>query len=140
MAIERLDYPNAAEPTASLTFPQGGQQFDDAGSYRLNQEIRRAKDQSPIVQRNGSGRRQQRVTFRLMRISPAGEEHETDIEDLIEFIDTIVGGATNPVDWTDSFGVLRTVRIMNETLSWEYESGSVNDIVVACPLTFEVES
>jgi len=139
MADVKFDYPTTTAPTTTLTLPRGGIMTPDRYVHIINQTIERGKDMTPIVKRHSSGKTQLQFTLRCMRSSAAGEGHETDRADVIEFIDDVVEGASNAFDFTDADGTVRHVYCMNETLDFEFHGFDGSDAIDRCTLLLEVE-
>jgi hypothetical protein len=109
MATARLDYPTAAAPTASLTFPRGSRMQDDTPRISFVQEVKRSLGGAPDVKSYGTARQVIPVTFVFARSS----EVETDLADVMSFLITTLKGAVNACQWTDEDGTVRTVRNMS---------------------------
>jgi len=126
----KFDYPDSSSPTVTITFPRGGSLAKDGYTFGINQVKEETKDGDVIAKKLGSGTAEKLYTVRVKRKS----DTETDIADLVDFIDNTVEGATRTFEWTDSDGTKRTVRCMNDTLQFRYHYGAGDDIVDKCVL------
>jgi hypothetical protein len=140
VADHRFDYPSAAAPSVSLTFPRGGPMVADAPRI-VNHTVttRRTQDGDLLSWARGSGRRVYPYTIRFLMSSAT----ETDLDDVISFIDTTAQWSHNAFDWTDSAGTVRRVRIINDPasgLSFEVFGTSGTATVMSTTLMLEVVS
>ena len=140
MADNTFDYPSAVSPLVTLTFPRGGPIVADAPRI-VNHTVttRRTQDGDLLSWARGSGRRVYPYTIRFLMTSAT----ETDLDDVISFIDTTVCWSLNAFDWTDRDGTVRRVRIINDPssgLSFEVFGTSGAATVLSTTLMLEVDS
>jgi hypothetical protein len=111
MATPKFDYPNATSPTSTLTFPQGGRLLRDSPQL-INRTIitRRTQDDELLTWKRGDGKRVYPYTIRVKLTSVT----ETDMDDLMTFIDETVGWSASSFDWTDENSEMRTVKCVND--------------------------
>ena len=72
---------------------------------------------------------------RFKMSSPPGGGHETDLADVIDFIDNVAEGGVNTFDWTDSEEVVRTVQIANDDFTFK----RFGEDTFCCTFLLEVE-
>jgi hypothetical protein len=132
MPTARLDYPTAAAPTVSLTFPRGAQLRDNTPRISFVQEIQRSMGGAPDVKSYGTARQVIPVTFLFARSSAS----ETDLADMMSFLITTLNGAVNTCQYTDVEGTVLMVRNMSDDVDFPVFGHDG----MSCTLNLEVEA
>lgn len=110
MGDHRFDYPTAAASTSSLVWVRGAQLVADTPGLELNQKIRKSTGGTTRVKKYGDPNE----VWPLTTIYAIGSGDEADWADVWTWIKTVCAGGVNTFEWTDSAGVVRTVRMVND--------------------------
>ncbi len=122
----RWDYPTAAAPTSTIIFDVAGHLIEDSPTVEFNQAIERTKGGTQMVESFGSAKRLYPFSVYIYNVHASS----ADYADVIAFIITTLNGAENTFQWTDENSVVRTVRLTDNSISFEmvgnYKKFSVN--------------
>ncbi len=122
----KWDYPTAAVPTVTITFDIAGHLMGDSPAVEFNQAIERSKGGTTMVESFGSAKRLYPFSAYVYNVHATS----ADYADVIAFIITSLNGAENTFQWTDENSIVRTVRLVDGTVSFEmagnYKKFTVN--------------
>ncbi len=111
----RWDYPTFAATTASLIFDVAGHLIEDAPVVEFNQAVERSKGGTMMVESFGSAKRLYPFSAYIYN----SHVSSADYADIISFVITTLNGAENTFQWTDENSEVRTVRLVDGTISFE---------------------
>lgn len=107
-------YPDTTAPTVTLTFTTALFRGDDP-YYSRNQNVEVTHGGTPRVVSKGENLRYYPLTVRVPVYSASGTGHVTDWNDVESFINDTVDFELREFWWTDDDGVMRRVRMENDS-------------------------
>lgn len=113
MAQNTFKYPNYISPVTTLTFIHG-HLIEDAIGVQFNETTELSKGGTRFVESFGAAKYQ----FPFTAIVPKDSATETDYADVLAFFIATNGAVTN-FSWTDENSVIRTVRMVSGSLTFE---------------------
>ncbi|MDD5353031.1 MAG: hypothetical protein PHS93_07730 [Candidatus Omnitrophica bacterium] len=115
MANNTFKYPNSTSPTLTLTFDTKGHLVDGSDFIlRPNQKTGLSKGGTRYSESFGANKQVHQFTF-IVPITKVSSE--TDQADVVTFFATVLG-AVESFAWTDQGGTERTVRCINDELTF----------------------
>jgi hypothetical protein len=113
MASNKFEYPNSASATHTLTFTHG-HLIEDTIAVMFNETTELSKGGTRLVESFGNAKYQ----FPFTAIMPISSETETDYTDVLAFF-IATNGAVSTFTWTDESSVVRTVRMITGSMTFE---------------------
>lgn len=113
MASNKFEYPNNISASSTLTFVHG-HLIEDTIGVQFNESTELSKGGTRFVESFGGAKYQ----FPFTAVVPISSATETDYADVLAFF-IATNGAVSSFSWTDESSVVRTVRMVTGSLTFE---------------------